>query len=1085
RDPDILNILTNRTLSLGHGVSFRCRVVGNPRPRIKWKRNGVTIIQSGRIKIRFFSWGSRLRIRNIQQSDEGVYRCLAKSPIGHKVSSPAYVRIRVNDAVSSGLDRCSAFLKRIEKKANENILCAQGIMGSDARHFNTRLSSNYYCFILLDDQHSVMKSLTSSYVLCPKKRLQSSLISKLPRDVTKLLTNAQNKVLKGQASIIKRNTNTAYCIPMNITLKNLVWNWSHYHKSLPFPNLQYQPSNIEIPGIEVTMDDFSSIETILVPLGSAVSYRTHAKFQLENVTFFYRYQSSEGAFLAKGKYRLCESVFDVVVVALNNGVIKITGNSSSPLDVNTIERVFGLTIPSVMIQDAIRRSELLLMRLMSPTLEAYVDGDITVKFSGQSYFSFDGHPTFLELYGGKLSHSNVLVTSLSTKGLAFNHALRIFTGIDLPSFDWMRHSTNDSQIGVLLSTTELQARPNSLYHIKGEPLSSNLAGSIPEGLTIITQTRVPHVCNGSRFCELMKVMFGKDSLFTAKINSNQNKVTFDIAVKNAYNDALLNYQAITVSLNVVKGNMTLLDVLPFLTFKANGHIHLSNMKEEKLFFNGQLDYDGMMSKLHGVFQLNQDWVNAFGVKYMTLKNLRASFSIPTDASNSQTQHILNTRGDVYFGAGCSQPHSVSKKNSCITGQGFLGLSEDVRKHYFYGKLGPVTIKQLLEAYDFKVQLPVAIASIGFPRGLKISVAKTMHDERMKGGPLVQPGLVMSGRLRILGIESDATVSLSPREFLIDADVTSESLEQLNDVDPLERIKRNQQSTAKLYMKARINPTAFLKIKISGYSRIFGIFDEVHILVSGEMTQIKMVAEIHKSIYAHVYLTSNYSKHINNTRLRAKIIFKNELSKLTRLASKHVVAMLATEMSKIKTAEKEVKQLSKDCSKSAQKSCAECMDQSNCFSALLSCYKGMLRHRGATTLQSICHRIAADSRLATNNTCHKFIAVIGAYSNNSCFAYHEAANTLQKVQRSLRWVRQARVLVSGSLFNLHGISFEAEVLPINLRDTVVDTTFDVTIFGQRNVLKGLKLRFDSFSRLASEIAKKAFVWYNRRRRFYGN
>jgi hypothetical protein len=47
--------------------------------------------------------------------------------------------------------------------------------------------------------------------------------------------------------------------------------------------------------------------------------------------------------------------------------------------------------------------------------------------------------------------------------------------------------------------------------------------------------------------------------------------------------------------------------------------------------------------------------------------------------------------------------------------------------------------------------------------MQISVSRTMHDMRLEGGPLVSPGLVMSGTLNILGIESDATVTLLPGE----------------------------------------------------------------------------------------------------------------------------------------------------------------------------------------------------------------------------------------------------------------------------------------------------------------------------------
>jgi len=50
---------------------------------------------------------------------------------------------------------------------------------------------------------------------------------------------------------------------------------------------------------------------------------------------------------------------------------------------------------------------------------------------------------------------------------------------------------------------------------------------------------------------------------------------------------------------------------------------MSNKSEENLYLDGDLYYDGVMSRLNGVFQINQDWVNAFGVKYLTLRNIRA------------------------------------------------------------------------------------------------------------------------------------------------------------------------------------------------------------------------------------------------------------------------------------------------------------------------------------------------------------------------------------------------------------------------------------------------------------------------------
>lgn len=86
-------------------------------------------------------------------------------------------------------------------------------------------------------------------------------------------------------------------------------------------------------------------------------------------------------------------------------------------------------------------------------------------------------------------------------------------------------------------------------------------------------------------------------------------------------------------LQVIKGNMTI-HVLPLLSFKASGYIQMSNKSEENLYLSGNLQYDGVMSRLNGVFQVNQNWVNAFGVKYLTLANIRARYHTLTHLIHS-------------------------------------------------------------------------------------------------------------------------------------------------------------------------------------------------------------------------------------------------------------------------------------------------------------------------------------------------------------------------------------------------------------------------------------------------------------------
>lgn len=89
-----------------------------------------------------------------------------------------------------------------------------------------------------------------------------------------------------------------------------------------------------------------------------------------------------------------------------------------------------------------------------------------------------------------------------------------------------------------------------MFRITGEPLSTVLAGSIPAGLTIMSQTHVPANCNGAKMCDIIKAAFGQDSLFRIKTISKQDQVLFDISFENVSHNALVAYKSIKLSLKV-------------------------------------------------------------------------------------------------------------------------------------------------------------------------------------------------------------------------------------------------------------------------------------------------------------------------------------------------------------------------------------------------------------------------------------------------------------------------------------------------------------------------------------------------------
>ena len=86
----------NRTVKEGRGLALNCAATGKPKPRIRWKKNGLTITkdEDKRIRIKPTGRGSKLRIRNAVFQDGGEYHCVAKSRLGLQTSIKARVEVQ-------------------------------------------------------------------------------------------------------------------------------------------------------------------------------------------------------------------------------------------------------------------------------------------------------------------------------------------------------------------------------------------------------------------------------------------------------------------------------------------------------------------------------------------------------------------------------------------------------------------------------------------------------------------------------------------------------------------------------------------------------------------------------------------------------------------------------------------------------------------------------------------------------------------------------------------------------------------------------------------------------------------------------
>ncbi|XP_045148080.1 inactive tyrosine-protein kinase transmembrane receptor ROR1 [Echinops telfairi] len=78
--------MNNITTSLGQTAELHCKVSGNPPPTVRWFKNDAPVVQEPRrISFRATSYGSRLRIRNLDTTDTGYFQCVATN--GKKVVS--------------------------------------------------------------------------------------------------------------------------------------------------------------------------------------------------------------------------------------------------------------------------------------------------------------------------------------------------------------------------------------------------------------------------------------------------------------------------------------------------------------------------------------------------------------------------------------------------------------------------------------------------------------------------------------------------------------------------------------------------------------------------------------------------------------------------------------------------------------------------------------------------------------------------------------------------------------------------------------------------------------------------------------
>uniref|UniRef100_A0A9J2P3W7 Immunoglobulin I-set domain protein n=1 Tax=Ascaris lumbricoides TaxID=6252 RepID=A0A9J2P3W7_ASCLU len=94
-EPFFTKGLVDKWIDRGDTLELTCTVIGDPKPEIKWYRNGMLMRSIGRIKIENYDDGRcTLSITDCTMSDEGIYRCEAENSFGRaKTQSTTHVQM--------------------------------------------------------------------------------------------------------------------------------------------------------------------------------------------------------------------------------------------------------------------------------------------------------------------------------------------------------------------------------------------------------------------------------------------------------------------------------------------------------------------------------------------------------------------------------------------------------------------------------------------------------------------------------------------------------------------------------------------------------------------------------------------------------------------------------------------------------------------------------------------------------------------------------------------------------------------------------------------------------------------------------
>ncbi|OTF80355.1 hypothetical protein BLA29_007967, partial [Euroglyphus maynei] len=97
--PQFLKNLTDQVVSTGDDILLEVTVTGQPSPQVKWFIDGKETKGSERILFDSRDESYSVKVPNAQESDTGIYHCIASNKMGEQMSDKADVKVMIKNTL--------------------------------------------------------------------------------------------------------------------------------------------------------------------------------------------------------------------------------------------------------------------------------------------------------------------------------------------------------------------------------------------------------------------------------------------------------------------------------------------------------------------------------------------------------------------------------------------------------------------------------------------------------------------------------------------------------------------------------------------------------------------------------------------------------------------------------------------------------------------------------------------------------------------------------------------------------------------------------------------------------------------------